>query len=79
MKGGANEHNRPFFEEGVDGTGQTVSVSNLGLDTDNCYFWDASGEFARNSMVDLAPAARWSSTCPMPTTVQSPAAFRSAA
>ncbi|KAL7539054.1 hypothetical protein ACHAXR_009628 [Thalassiosira sp. AJA248-18] len=29
---------RPFFEAGLDGTGQVVSVSDTGLDVDNCYF-----------------------------------------
>lgn len=54
VQGGADEDDRPFFEEGVDGTGQTVSVSDSGLDTDNCYFWDAAGELARDGTVDLA-------------------------
>ena len=37
-----NVDRRPFFDKGLDGTGQIVSVADGGLDTDNCYFRDAS-------------------------------------
>ena len=33
---------RPWFAEGLDGSGEVITVSDSGLDTDNCYFWDAS-------------------------------------
>ena len=33
---------RPFFDDGLDGTGQVVAVADGGLDQDNCYFRDAS-------------------------------------
>ena len=33
----------PFFDAGLKGQGQIVSVSDTGLDTDNCYFKDARG------------------------------------
>ena len=35
---------RPYFDAGLDGSGQIVSVSDTGLDTKNCYFKDESGE-----------------------------------
>jgi hypothetical protein len=35
---------RPFFEAGLTGQGQTVSVSDTGLDTSNCYFRDERGD-----------------------------------
>jgi subtilisin family serine protease len=31
----------PFYDVGLDGLGQVVALSDTGLDTDNCYFWDA--------------------------------------
>lgn len=34
------ENERPFFDVGLDGTGQTVAISDTGIDPDNCYFWD---------------------------------------
>jgi hypothetical protein len=34
---------RPFFEAGLMGQGQIVSVSDTGLDVDNCYFKDGRG------------------------------------
>ena len=30
----------PFFDSGLDGSGQVVSVSDTGIDMDNCYFRD---------------------------------------
>jgi len=33
---------RPFWDAGLAGNGQVVAVSDSGLDTDNCYFWDSS-------------------------------------
>ncbi|KAL7554072.1 hypothetical protein ACHAWF_017502 [Thalassiosira exigua] len=33
---------RPFFDVGLDGTGQIGAVADGGLDRDNCYFRDAS-------------------------------------
>jgi hypothetical protein len=33
---------RPFFDNDLDGSGQTVGVADAGLDTDNCYFYDSS-------------------------------------
>ena len=35
-------NSRPFFDNGLDGTGQVVGVADGGLDRDNCYFRDAS-------------------------------------
>lgn len=37
-------NSRPFFDVGLTGSGQVIGVSDTGLDIDNCYFWDASGE-----------------------------------
>ncbi|KAL7522115.1 hypothetical protein ACHAWX_006802 [Stephanocyclus meneghinianus] len=34
------ENERPFFDSGLDGTGQVVSVSDTGIDVNNCYFLD---------------------------------------
>ena len=33
---------RPFFDLGLDGSGQVVAVADGGLDRDNCYFRDAT-------------------------------------
>jgi len=44
---------RPLFDVGLSGRGQIVAVSDSGLDTDNCYFWDASGDIAKDGSVDL--------------------------
>ena len=41
---------RPFFDVGLDGTGQVIGISDTGLDTDNCYFWDASGEVPKDGV-----------------------------
>eukprot|EP00588_Corethron_pennatum_P006447 CAMPEP_0194287734 /NCGR_PEP_ID=MMETSP0169-20130528/35380_1 /TAXON_ID=218684 /ORGANISM="Corethron pennatum, Strain L29A3" /LENGTH=648 /DNA_ID=CAMNT_0039034529 /DNA_START=631 /DNA_END=2574 /DNA_ORIENTATION=- len=43
---------RPFFDIGLTGKGQTVAVSDSGLDIDNCYFWDTSGSVTKNGSVD---------------------------
>ncbi|KAL7495323.1 hypothetical protein ACHAWT_003737 [Skeletonema menzelii] len=43
---------RPFFDNDLDGSGQTVGVADAGLDTDNCYFYDSSnseGIYGKNS------------------------------
>ena len=37
-----NVNGRPFFDVGLDGTGQIVAVANGGLDRENCYFYDKS-------------------------------------
>jgi hypothetical protein len=34
----------PFFDSGLDGTGQVVAVSDTGIDLDNCYFRDDTEE-----------------------------------
>lgn len=34
----------PFFDSGLDGTGQIVAVSDTGIDLDNCYFIDDAEE-----------------------------------
>lgn len=34
------EDKTPFFDSGLDGTGQVVSVSDTGIDLNNCYFRD---------------------------------------
>jgi len=44
---------RPFFDAGLSGEGQVVACSDSGLDSDNCYFWDQTGEVAKNGGVDL--------------------------
>lgn len=38
------ENERPFFDSGLDGTGQVVSVSDTGIDINNCYFLDPDQE-----------------------------------
>ena len=43
---------RPFFDNDLDGSGQTVGVADAGLDTDNCYFYDSSNSediYGKNS------------------------------
>ena len=37
----------PFFDARIDGGGQVVALSDTGLDTDNCYFWDATASVAK--------------------------------
>lgn len=37
-----NVNQRPFFDNDLDGSGQTVGIADAGLDTDNCYFYDDS-------------------------------------
>lgn len=37
------KNERPFFDVGLDGTGQVVAVSDTGVDRDNCYFGDSAG------------------------------------
>ena len=44
------QEQRPFFDVGLDGTGQVIGVSDTGLDTDNCYFWDATGDVAQDGV-----------------------------
>lgn len=36
------ENKRPWFDHGIDGTGQVVGLSDSGLDIENCYFHDDS-------------------------------------
>ena len=36
------QNERPFFDVGLDGTGQVVAVSDTGVDRDNCYFGDSA-------------------------------------
>jgi len=43
---------RPFFDAGLSGAGQVVSVSDSGLDVDNCYFWDSTGDVEMDGSVD---------------------------
>jgi len=42
---------RPFFDSGLDGTGQVVAVSDTGVDRDNCYF---AQEEDADSLLNLA-------------------------
>lgn len=44
----------PFFDSGLDGTGQVVSVSDTGIDLDNCYFRDDTEEAGVFSSNDRA-------------------------
>ena len=43
-------NSRPFFDVGLDGTGQIISLADTGIDTDNCYFWDESGEVPKDGV-----------------------------
>jgi len=45
--------NLPLFDVGLTGRGQIVAVSDTGLDTDNCYFWDKSGDVSKDGSIDL--------------------------
>jgi len=51
LQSGSQDY-RPFTDAGLSGTGQVVSVSDSGLDVDNCYFWDSSGDIELNGEVD---------------------------
>ena len=46
--------NFPFYNAGITGKGQVVGVSDSGLDTDNCYVWDSSGDIKKNGRVDTS-------------------------
>jgi len=45
---------RPFYDSGITGQGQVVAVSDTGLDKDNCYFRDSSGEVATTNYVSYS-------------------------
>jgi len=45
---------RPYFDAGLDGSGQIVSVSDTGLDMRNCYFKDDDGNGDIFSMWDYS-------------------------
>jgi subtilisin family serine protease len=38
----------PFYDVGLDGLGQVVALSDTGIDTDNCYFWDSRKEIRKD-------------------------------
>jgi hypothetical protein len=46
------EGKRPFFDVGLDGEGQIVTVSDTGIDKDNCYFWDVDMERTEDINLD---------------------------
>ena len=46
--------NFPFYDAGITGRGQVIGVSDSGLDTDNCYVWDSSGDIRKNGSVDTS-------------------------
>ena len=52
----AKEGERPWFDMGLSGQGQIVSISDSGLDVDNCYFNDNSGSVTADTegTVDLS-------------------------
>ena len=35
---------KPLYDVGLDGSGQVVALSDSGIDTDNCYFYDSEHE-----------------------------------
>jgi len=45
---------RSFFDVGLDGTGQVISLSDTGLDMDSCYFNDVTGNVKANGSVDTS-------------------------
>ena len=49
---------RPFSDKGLDGKGQVVAVSDTGVDTDNCYFYDRRGTVSKNSLGTVQPKLR---------------------
>lgn len=44
----------PFFDVGLDGSGQVIGVSDTGLDVDNCYFYDSTGEVVKDGRTDFS-------------------------
>jgi len=48
----AADVNTPFYDKGITGKGEVIGVSDSGLDTDNCYVWDATGDIRKNGVVD---------------------------
>ena len=47
------EGQRPWFDHGLDGTGQVVAVSDSGLDVDNCFFWDKTRPKPNEVMIQV--------------------------
>jgi hypothetical protein len=45
---GGHSDVRPLHALGLDGTGQVVAMSDTGVDTDNCYFYDADTEVTKS-------------------------------
>lgn len=43
-----SDESRPFWNKGLTGSGQVVAVSDSGLDTDNCYFYDANDQVQKD-------------------------------
>ena len=50
------KNERPWFDSDLSGKNQIVAVSDTGLDIDNCYFWDATGQVQADNKgkVDLS-------------------------
>lgn len=42
---------RPFYDVGLDGTGQTVAISDTGIDVNNCYFADEKGQITSTKQI----------------------------
>ncbi len=56
------EGSRPFWDDSLAGSGQIVQVSDSGLDTNNCYFYDASGEPDTSVNLNLRKVVQYSFT-----------------
>lgn len=41
---------KPLYDVGLDGTGQVVGISDTGIDTDNCYFYDSEQSTPKSAL-----------------------------
>ena len=48
------ENQYPFRAKGIDGTGETVAVSDTGVDPNNCYFFDPNQSRPVGSTIDVS-------------------------
>mmetsp|Transcript_44862 Transcript_44862/g.65927 ORF Transcript_44862/g.65927 Transcript_44862/m.65927 type:complete len:933 (+) Transcript_44862:60-2858(+) len=52
------ENSRPWFDAGLTGKGQVVAISDTGVDTDNCYFYDSNSTSDFKKDGNIYPSAR---------------------
>ena len=58
VQGGGSVNSKPFYDVGLDGSGQIVAVSDTGVDLDNCYFRDTQHQTPKGTSGAFEPEAR---------------------